>query len=136
MSNGNETPPKSDTRNVNLPRWRFSSPACADRGRVRTSYCSSIHAGLAAPPEPGSDGSEYDSYAWNISQGRGFSGISPDVKTLDGQLLEHPTAYRAPATSVFLGGPVPVLWTSIQCCTHFRVCSGRVDYPAYLRNRA
>ena len=51
----------------------------------------SMHEGLAKPPVPGSDGSEYDSYAWNLAQGREYSGISPDVKTPDGQLLEHPT---------------------------------------------
>jgi len=64
----------------------------------------SMRGGLAAPPVPGSDASEYDSYAWNLVQGRGFSGISPDVKTPDGQLLEHPTAYRAPGTSVLWAG--------------------------------
>jgi hypothetical protein len=31
-----------------------------------------IHFGLNAPPEPGSDAAEYDSYAWNMAQGRGF----------------------------------------------------------------
>ena len=64
----------------------------------------SMHGGLAAPPAPGSDASEYDSYAWNLAQGRGFSGISPDVKRPDGQLMEHPTAYRAPGTSVLWAG--------------------------------
>ncbi len=64
----------------------------------------SMHGGLAKPPVSGSDASEYDSYAWNLVQGRGFSGISPDVKGPDGQLLEHPTAYRAPGTSVLWAG--------------------------------
>jgi 4-amino-4-deoxy-L-arabinose transferase-like glycosyltransferase len=64
----------------------------------------SIHAGLAAPPVPGSDASEYDSYAWNLAQGRGFTGVSPDVKEPDGQLLVHPSAYRAPGTSVLWAG--------------------------------
>ena len=64
----------------------------------------SMRGGLAAPPVPGSDASEYDSYAWNLAQGRGFSGISPDVKGPDGQLLEHPRAYRAPGTSVLWAG--------------------------------
>jgi len=62
------------------------------------------HNGLAGPPVPGSDASEYDSYAWSLAQGRGFRGISPDVKRPDGQLLDHPTAYRAPGTSVFWAG--------------------------------
>lgn len=64
----------------------------------------SIHGGLATPPVPGSDASEYDSYAWNLAQGHGYSGISPDVKKPDGQLLEHPTAYRSPGTSVLWAG--------------------------------
>jgi len=63
-----------------------------------------IHGGLATPPRPGSDCSEYDSYAWNLAQGRGYSGISPDVKKSDGQLLEHPTAHISPGTSVLWAG--------------------------------
>jgi len=65
------------------------------------------YAGWNAPPAPGSDSSEYDSYAWNLAQGHGYSGISPDVKKPDGQLLEHPTAYRSPGTSV--------LWAGLYC---------------------
>ena len=60
-----------------------------------------VHNNLSRSPLPGSDSREYDSYAWNLAQGRGFRGISPDVRGLDGQLLDHPTAYRAPGTSVF-----------------------------------
>jgi 4-amino-4-deoxy-L-arabinose transferase-like glycosyltransferase len=63
-----------------------------------------IHGGLAMPPAGGSDAAEYDSYAWNLAQGHGFCGISPDVRGLDGQLLDHLTAYRAPGTSVFWAG--------------------------------
>jgi 4-amino-4-deoxy-L-arabinose transferase-like glycosyltransferase len=63
-----------------------------------------IHLGLNAPPKPGSDAAEYDSYAWNLVQGHGYRGISPDVKSADGKLLEHPTAYRAPGTSTFWVG--------------------------------
>jgi len=66
------------------------------------------HGGWTVPPVPGSDASEYDSYAWNLAQGHGYSGISPDVKTPDGQLLEHPTAYRSPGTSVIWAG---LYWT-------------------------
>ncbi len=62
------------------------------------------HGGWATPPVPGSDSNEYDSYAWNLAQGHGYSGISPDVKKPDGQLLEHPTAYRSPGTSVLWAG--------------------------------
>jgi hypothetical protein len=63
-----------------------------------------IQSGLRMPPAGGSDAAEYDSYAWNLAQGQGYSGISPDVRGLDGQLLEHPTAYRAPGTSTFWAG--------------------------------
>jgi 4-amino-4-deoxy-L-arabinose transferase-like glycosyltransferase len=63
-----------------------------------------VHGGLAAPPVAGSDSSEYDSYAWNLAQGKGYSGISPDVTRADGQLQVHPTAYRVPGTSVLWAG--------------------------------
>ena len=63
-----------------------------------------IYSGLSMPPPRGSDSSEYDSYAWNLAQGRGYRGISPDVRGPDGQLLDHPTAYRAPGTSVLWAG--------------------------------
>jgi 4-amino-4-deoxy-L-arabinose transferase-like glycosyltransferase len=63
-----------------------------------------VHGGLGTPPLPGSDSREYDSYAWNLAQGRGYRGVSPDVKTPDGQLLDHPTAFRVPGTSVFWAG--------------------------------
>lgn len=64
----------------------------------------SSHAGWSKRPVPGSDASEYDEYAWNLAQGRGFSGGSPDVVGPDGRLAEHLTAYRAPATSVYWAG--------------------------------
>jgi 4-amino-4-deoxy-L-arabinose transferase-like glycosyltransferase len=60
-----------------------------------------IHVGLAMPPVAGSDAVAYDSYAWNLAQGHGYRGISPDVRGLDGQLLDHPTANFPPGTSVF-----------------------------------
>jgi 4-amino-4-deoxy-L-arabinose transferase-like glycosyltransferase len=63
-----------------------------------------IHGGWATPPVPGSDASEYDEYAWNLIQGRGYSGVSPDVNQPDGRALEHSTAYRVPGTSVFWAG--------------------------------
>jgi 4-amino-4-deoxy-L-arabinose transferase-like glycosyltransferase len=55
---------------------------------------------MGTPPASGSDAAEYDSYAWNLAEGHGYRGISPDVRDLNGQLLDHPTAYRAPGTSV------------------------------------
>ena len=54
---------------------------------------------LNESPRPGSDDAEYDSYAWNLAQGRGFRGLSPDV--LD---QNHLTAYRPPGTSVVWAG--------------------------------
>jgi 4-amino-4-deoxy-L-arabinose transferase-like glycosyltransferase len=63
-----------------------------------------VHGGWATPPVPGSDASEYDNYAWNLSQGEGFSGVSPDVKGPDGRSLQHPTAYRVPGTSLLWAG--------------------------------
>jgi 4-amino-4-deoxy-L-arabinose transferase-like glycosyltransferase len=47
--------------------------------------------GLNKPPTPGSDASEMDTYAWNLAQGRGYRGMSPDVADAD-----HLTAYRPP----------------------------------------
>ncbi len=52
--------------------------------------------GLSTPPVPGSDADEYDTYAWNLVQGRGYRGPSVDVTDPD-----HLTAYRP---------PVPSLW--------------------------
>lgn len=63
-----------------------------------------VKMGLSSKPRPGSDESEYDSYAWNLAQGRGYRGISPDVKDAQGNLIDHPTAYRAPATAVLWAG--------------------------------
>ncbi len=60
--------------------------------------------GWSKAPARGSDASEYDEYAWNLAQGRGFSGGSPDVVGPDGRLAQHLTAYRAPATSVYWAG--------------------------------
>ncbi len=55
--------------------------------------------GLNTPPEPGSDAKEYDTYAWNVAQGRGYRGLSPDVVDQD-----HLTAYRPPGPSLVLAG--------------------------------
>jgi 4-amino-4-deoxy-L-arabinose transferase-like glycosyltransferase len=54
-----------------------------------------IALGIDEPPEPGSDSEEYDVYAWNVAQGRGFRGHSPDVVDRD-----HLTANRPPGTSL------------------------------------
>src|SRR6185295_18999683 len=55
--------------------------------------------GISKAPEPGSDQSEYDTYAWNLAQGRGSRGMSPDVTDQD-----HLTAYRPPGTSTYWAG--------------------------------
>ncbi|NQU10574.1 glycosyltransferase family 39 protein [bacterium] len=55
--------------------------------------------GLSEAPRPGSDNDEYDTYAWNLAQGRGYRGMSPDVTDQD-----HLTAYRPPGTSVVWAG--------------------------------
>src|SRR5262245_9338579 len=55
--------------------------------------------GLNNPPASGSDGQEYDTYAWNVAQGRGYRGMSPDVADRD-----HLTAYRVPGTSLAWAG--------------------------------
>lgn len=57
--------------------------------------------GLTAPPAAGSDGAEYDILSWNLVQGRGYVGISPDVLGPDGKELEHTTAYRPPVAPLF-----------------------------------
>src|SRR4051794_11023179 len=55
--------------------------------------------GINDSPEPGSDPQEYDTYAWNVAQGRGYRGMSPDVKDQD-----HLTAYRPPGPSLVWAG--------------------------------
>ena len=54
-----------------------------------------IWLGLNDPPSAGSDEVEFDIYAWNVAQGRGYRGPSPDVTDRD-----HLTAYRVPAPSL------------------------------------
>ena len=55
--------------------------------------------GLETPPKPGSDEQEYDIYAWNVAQGRGYRGPSVDVSDQD-----HLTAYRPPTTPLVYAG--------------------------------
>src|SRR5271157_145582 len=55
--------------------------------------------GLNAEPEPSSDSREYDTYAWNVAQGRGYRGMSPNVADQD-----HLTAYRPPGISIVWAG--------------------------------
>jgi 4-amino-4-deoxy-L-arabinose transferase-like glycosyltransferase len=51
--------------------------------------------GLGDAPLSGSDAKEYDQYAWNMAQGLGYRGVSPDVSDKN-----HLTAYRSPGTSL------------------------------------
>lgn len=46
-------------------------------------------------PAPGSDSDEYDTYAWNMAEGRGYRGMSPAYP--DGQ---HLTSWRMPGPSL------------------------------------
>lgn len=55
--------------------------------------------GLHTAPTCGTDEYEYDTYAWNVAQGNGYRGPSPDVADQN-----HLTAYRPPAPSLFLAG--------------------------------
>jgi 4-amino-4-deoxy-L-arabinose transferase-like glycosyltransferase len=55
--------------------------------------------GINKAPESGSDQKEYDTYAWNVAQGRGYRGMSPDVADQD-----HLTAYRPPIPSLVWAG--------------------------------
>jgi 4-amino-4-deoxy-L-arabinose transferase-like glycosyltransferase len=55
--------------------------------------------GVDRVPRFGTDQYEYDDYAWNLAQGRGYRGVSPDVVDQD-----HLTAYRPPGTSLFWAG--------------------------------
>lgn len=58
-----------------------------------------IALGINAPPKPGTDQEEYDTYAWNVAQGRGYRGMSADVVDQD-----HLTAFRVPGTSLVWAG--------------------------------
>lgn len=75
---------------------------------VRLGYA--LTQGLTHPPRPGSDEFEYDRYAWNLVQGNGYRGPSPDVSDQD-----HLTAYRTPGPSLayaalyLVGGHRPIL---------------------------
>jgi 4-amino-4-deoxy-L-arabinose transferase-like glycosyltransferase len=58
-----------------------------------------IKVGINEAPAPGSDEQEYDTYAWNVAQGRGYRGMSADVTDRD-----HLTAFRPPGTSLAWAG--------------------------------
>ncbi|HVJ82569.1 MAG TPA: glycosyltransferase family 39 protein [Planctomycetia bacterium] len=90
---------------MSMPGYPSSTPAPARGYRVlllaiillagaglRIGYAA--YRGLATPPETGTDQEEYDLYAWNLAQGRGYRGPSPDVADQD-----HATAYRPPGPS-------------------------------------
>jgi len=58
-----------------------------------------VYVGLNNPPQSGSDSQEYDTYAWNLAQGRGYRGMSADVSDRD-----HLTAFRPPGPSLLFAG--------------------------------
>jgi 4-amino-4-deoxy-L-arabinose transferase-like glycosyltransferase len=77
-------------------RWCLAVLVCLALA-VRVGVAVSL--GLDTPPEPGSDQHEYDAYAWNVAQGRGYRGLSPDVEDQD-----HLTAFRPPLPSLVWAG--------------------------------
>ena len=66
-------------------------------GRVRGARGLAAWQGLNTAPVPGTDQSEYDAYAWNLAQGNGYRGPSPDVADQN-----HLTAYRPPLPSMVM----------------------------------
>ena len=104
MNAGNEMWSSNEVKSRNLPRLFLLVLMVLLALGLASRFAITIHAGWTAPPRPGSDASEYDSFAWNLAQGRGYSGISPDVNGPDGQPLVHPTAYRSPGTSALWAG--------------------------------
>jgi 4-amino-4-deoxy-L-arabinose transferase-like glycosyltransferase len=58
-----------------------------------------VKQGLSTAPESKTDAEEYDTYAWNVVQGNGYRGMSPDVADRN-----HLTAYRPPGPSLLMAG--------------------------------
>src|SRR5215470_7937605 len=113
-----EIPSQYSTKKAPLQRWTPHVLLLLMTIGFASCVAFAVHNDLSRSPLPGSDSREYDSYAWNLAQGRGFRGISPDVRGLDGQLLDHPTAYRAPGTSV--------LWASLYWSVGHRYSAVRI----------
>jgi 4-amino-4-deoxy-L-arabinose transferase-like glycosyltransferase len=80
------------------PRLRLALVAVVVLGLVARVGLALVQ-GLSAAPKPGSDGDEYDTYAWNVAQGNGYRGMSPDVADQN-----HLTAYRPPGPSLLMAG--------------------------------
>jgi 4-amino-4-deoxy-L-arabinose transferase-like glycosyltransferase len=99
-----ETQPKDDRKSRNLHRLSLRVLLALLVIGLAARIAITNHGGWSTPLVSGSDSSEYDTCAWNLAQGHGYSGITPDVKGPDGQLLEHLTAYRSPGTSVLWAG--------------------------------
>jgi len=55
--------------------------------------------GISSNPEQMSDEGEIDTYAWNLAQGNGYRGMSPDMPDRN-----HLTAYRPPGASLLAAG--------------------------------
>ena len=55
--------------------------------------------GLSATPQLNGDEDECDTYAWNLAQGQGYRGMSPDIPDRN-----HLTAWRPPGASLLMAG--------------------------------
>ncbi len=53
--------------------------------------------GIDEAPQPGSDPWQYENYAWNLAQGKGFAGPSPQFP----DAMERPTVFRTPGLSFY-----------------------------------
>ena len=82
-----------------LTRWQRWALTLILLGGLTFRLGMAASGGLASGPVLGSDQEEYDTYAWNLAQGRGYRGMSPDVSDPD-----HLTAYRPPGTSLLWAG--------------------------------
>jgi len=78
---------------------------------------------LSRPIPLESDETEYDTYAWNLAQGHGYRGISPNVSN-----DEHLTAYRSPGPSLLYAamylvvGHRPAAIRILNCCLGAVAC--------------
>jgi 4-amino-4-deoxy-L-arabinose transferase-like glycosyltransferase len=94
------------TENIREAPSRHSPQAPASRSRPKEWMLLGLIVALAVvvraalmqgdpTPDPGSDGDEYDAYAWNLAQGRGYRGPSPAYSD-----REHLTSWRMPGPSL------------------------------------
>ncbi|MGD0730456.1 MAG: glycosyltransferase family 39 protein [Terracidiphilus sp.] len=119
MNSGNEERFHNEARSRSSIGWHFRVLLALLLLGLAARVAITNHVGWSTAPREGSDAWEFDSYAWNIAQGHGYSGISPDVYGPDGQPLVHPTAYRSPGT--------PVLWAGMYWCFGHRYSVVRIS---------